>query len=147
MGLSRQEYWSGMPYPSPGDLPDSGIEPGSPALQADSLTSEPLGKPMYMYIHRHVRTHIYTHRAAKIRISFFLQQYRNFYQLFSKSANSNNALITHTIPNTQTSNQYQLQGQGGLACCDSWGRRVRHDWATELNWTEHFCCAVFLIYG
>ena len=34
MGLSRQEYWSGLPFPSPGDLPDPGIEPGSPALQA-----------------------------------------------------------------------------------------------------------------
>ena len=36
MGFSRQEYWSGLPFPSPGDLPDLGIEPGSPALQADS---------------------------------------------------------------------------------------------------------------
>ena len=45
MGFSRQEYWSGLPFPSPGDLPDSGIEPGSPTLQADALTSEPPGKP------------------------------------------------------------------------------------------------------
>ena len=37
MGFSRQEYWSGLPFPSPGDLPDPGIESGSPALQADSL--------------------------------------------------------------------------------------------------------------
>ena len=43
MGFSRQEYWSGLPLPSPGDLPDPGIEPGSPALQADALTSEPPG--------------------------------------------------------------------------------------------------------
>ena len=41
--FSRQEYWSGLPFPSPGDLPDSGIEPGSPALQVDSLPSEPPG--------------------------------------------------------------------------------------------------------
>ena len=41
----RQEYWSGLPFPSPGDLPDPGIKPGSPALQADSLPSEPPGKP------------------------------------------------------------------------------------------------------
>ena len=41
MGFSRQEYWSELPLPSPGDLPDSGIEPMSPALQADSFTSEP----------------------------------------------------------------------------------------------------------
>ena len=40
MGFSRQEYWSGLPFPSPGDLPDAGIEPGSPALQADSLLTE-----------------------------------------------------------------------------------------------------------
>ena len=37
MGFSRQEYWSGLPFPSPGDLPNPGIEPGSPALQADAL--------------------------------------------------------------------------------------------------------------
>ena len=45
MGFSRQEYWSGLPFPSPGDLPDPGIEPRSPALQADALTSEPPGNP------------------------------------------------------------------------------------------------------
>ena len=45
MGFSRQEYWSGLPFPSPGDLPNPGIEPGSPALEADALTSEPPGKP------------------------------------------------------------------------------------------------------
>ena len=41
MGFSRQEYWSGLPFPSPRDLPDPGIEPRSPTLQADALTSEP----------------------------------------------------------------------------------------------------------
>ena len=40
MGFSRQEYWSGLPFPSPGDLPDPGIKPGSPALQADDLPTE-----------------------------------------------------------------------------------------------------------
>ena len=45
MGFSRQEYWSGLPFPSPGDLPDPGIEPISPTLQADSLPSEPPGSP------------------------------------------------------------------------------------------------------
>ena len=44
MGFSRQEYWSGLPFPSPGDLSDPGIEPRSPALEADTLTSEPPGK-------------------------------------------------------------------------------------------------------
>ena len=46
MGFSRQEYWSESPFPSPGDLPDPGIEPRPPALQADSLLSEPPGKPL-----------------------------------------------------------------------------------------------------
>ena len=45
MEFSRQEYWSGLPFPSPGDLPDPGIEPGSPTLQADTLPSEPPGNP------------------------------------------------------------------------------------------------------
>ena len=44
MGFSKQEYWSGLPFPSPGDLPDSGIEPGSPTFQADALTSAAPGK-------------------------------------------------------------------------------------------------------
>ena len=47
--FSRQEYWSGLPFPSPGDLPDPGIEPGSPTLQADALPSEPPGKPINRY--------------------------------------------------------------------------------------------------
>ena len=45
MGFSRQEYWSGLPFPPPGDLPDPGIKPRSPTFQADALTSEPPGKP------------------------------------------------------------------------------------------------------
>ena len=44
MGFSRQEYWSGLPFPSPGDLPDLGIEPGSPAFHASSLLTELQGK-------------------------------------------------------------------------------------------------------
>ena len=48
MGFSRQGYWSGLPFPSPGDLPNPGIEPGSPALQADALPFEPPGKPIVL---------------------------------------------------------------------------------------------------
>ena len=50
MGFSRQEYWSELPFPSPGDLPDPWIKLSSPTLQADALTSEPPGKPIYVYI-------------------------------------------------------------------------------------------------
>ena len=45
MGFSQQEYWSALPFPPPGDLPNRGIKPASPALQADSVPSEPPGNP------------------------------------------------------------------------------------------------------
>ena len=62
MGFSRQEYWSGLPFPSAGDLPDPGIKPRSPALQAGSLPTELQGKPaIYIYTHTHTRTHTHTH--------------------------------------------------------------------------------------
>ena len=48
MGFSRQEYWSGLPFPTPGDLLDPGIELGSPTWQADALPSEPPGKPIVL---------------------------------------------------------------------------------------------------
>ena len=48
MGFSRQEYWSGLPFHSPGDLPNPGIKLGSPALEADALTSEPRSN-MYLF--------------------------------------------------------------------------------------------------
>ena len=55
MEFSRQEYWSGLPLPSPEDLPDPGVEPGSPTLQADSLPTE-----LYIYIY------IYIHISASL---------------------------------------------------------------------------------
>ena len=51
MGFSRQQYWSGLPFPSPGNLPDPGMEPGSPALQVDALPSEPPGKSFNPHVH------------------------------------------------------------------------------------------------
>ena len=61
MKFPRLEYWSGVPFLSPGDLPDPGIEPGSPTLQADSLLSEPPGKaPGNKY------EHLSTKRADKV---------------------------------------------------------------------------------
>ena len=51
MGFSKQECWSGLPFPSPGDLPDPGIEPRSPALQAGALPSELPGKPQTSHSH------------------------------------------------------------------------------------------------
>ena len=50
MEFSRQGYWSGLPFPTSGDLPNPGIEPRSPTVQADALPSEPLGKPFMVYM-------------------------------------------------------------------------------------------------
>ena len=55
MEFSRQEYWNGLPFPSPGDLPSAVIEPGSPALQADSLPSEPPGKPQACEVENQIK--------------------------------------------------------------------------------------------
>ena len=54
MGFSGQEYWSGLPFPSPGDLPDPGIKPWSPAFQADTLTSEPPGKSNCIFTEKYL---------------------------------------------------------------------------------------------
>jgi len=60
MRFPRQEYWSGLPFPSPGDLPNPGIEPVSPALQVDSLPLSLQGSPD-MYVCMYIHTYIYTH--------------------------------------------------------------------------------------
>ena len=59
MGFSQQEYWSGLPFPTPDDLPDPGIESWSSALQADSLPSEPLEKPLEMHTYNLLKSCIY----------------------------------------------------------------------------------------
>ena len=64
MGFSRQEYWSGLPFPSPGDLPKPGIEPGSPALWADALSSEPPGKPLHFSWEKNNKSPSYWERSG-----------------------------------------------------------------------------------
>ena len=56
MGFPGQEYWSGLPFPSSGDLPNPGIKPGSRALQADALSSEPPGKPSIQFSVYYIRS-------------------------------------------------------------------------------------------
>ena len=51
MGFPREEYWSGLPFPSPGDLPSPGIEPASPELASGFFTTEPPGKPIYIHMY------------------------------------------------------------------------------------------------
>ena len=70
MEFSRQEYWSGLPFPSPGDLPDPGIKPGSPALQTDTLLSEPPEKPnIFNHKSLHVSMIISLNKIPRRRIS------------------------------------------------------------------------------
>ena len=64
MGLSRQEYCSGLPCPPPGDLPDPGITPMFPALQADSLLLSHFGKPLDIHIHTYIHTYIMEYYSA-----------------------------------------------------------------------------------
>ena len=70
--FSRQEYWSGLPFPSPGTLPDPGIEPGSPALQRDSLPPEPPKKPsppilLQITTESHIRSRIWGKKSTKVQ--------------------------------------------------------------------------------
>ena len=65
MEFSRQEYWGGLPFPSPGDLPDPGIKPGSPALQEESSPSEPQERPIIYWVDYHSMT-----RLKKAKPSF-----------------------------------------------------------------------------
>ena len=67
MGFSSQEHWSGLPFPSPGDLPNPGIEPRSSTLQADALTSAPPGKPL--------NTRIQSLRKSPIETQNFRSKY------------------------------------------------------------------------
>jgi len=69
MGFSRQEYWSGLPFPSPGNFPDPGIEPMSPALVGEFFTPEPPAKPKHL-----VLLFIYGSRRGEVRFGYVQEQ-------------------------------------------------------------------------
>ena len=72
MGFSREGYWSGLPFPSPDNLPNPEIKPGSPASQADILPSESPGKPLCIYIYIYI-FHVYTSSYKRLsRLSVLL---------------------------------------------------------------------------
>jgi len=75
MGFSRQQYWTGLLCPHPGDLPNPGIEPGSPASQKDSLPTEPPGNPMYVCTYVCIYTHIciFFFKEKNLYLQFTLQ--------------------------------------------------------------------------
>ena len=68
MGFSRQEYWSGLPFPSPGDLPDSGIKPVSPALAGGFFTTEPPGEPLINIAYIKISNYVYLNRTVRYDI-------------------------------------------------------------------------------
>ena len=78
MGFSRQECWSGLPFPSPGDLPNPGIEPRSPTLQVDSLSSEPPAKPPDICLGMRVKSCMVALFLVFERTSILFQQCRSF---------------------------------------------------------------------
>ena len=94
MGFSRQEHWSGLPLPSPGDLPnDPGIEPASPSLADRFFTTQPLRKPYtHTYTHTHTylhislsrdtHTHTHTHTHTPLPIYLYLDPIVNTWFLF-----------------------------------------------------------------
>ena len=77
--FSRKEHWSGLPFPSPSDLPNSGIEPGPPELQADSLLSEPLGKSKNILHFSVSRASLLRHGAKCVKVFRSLSLECEFY--------------------------------------------------------------------
>ena len=96
MGFSRQEYWSQVPFPSLGDLPDPGIEPRFPALQADALTSEPPGKPTTLYEWWVLRFSVY-HNTADYKMKIIHNtaefDFKIFYGLKNQLVPTPNTLL------------------------------------------------------
>ena len=124
MELSRQEYWSGLPFPSPGDLPDPGVEHASPALQVVSrivgrfFTSEPVGKPT-------VVCGIHPHRASLVAQSLKRLPARRETRVqplgqedpLEKEMATHSSILAWKIPWTEEPGRLQSMGS----------QRVRHD--------------------
>ena len=106
MGFSRLEYWSGLPCPPPGDLPDPGIEPRSPALQADSLLSEP-SWGLFMFLERT--------RTLNFNIQYSVSA--------EKAMAPHSSIVAWKIP--------WVEEPGRLQSMGLW--KVGHDWATSLS--------------
>ena len=115
IGFSRQGYWNGNPFPSPGDLPSPGIEPGSPTLQADPVPSEPPGKPegnfisnqfaksccFYLLSGVHLNLYLYQCFIATILIHILIISYLDDYHCLLNDLSASNLTpfqsILHTI--------------------------------------------------
>ena len=159
MGFSKQEDWSKLPFPSPGDLPNPGIEPESPALQADSL---PSGKPSNVIGQPHRKRRFFLFKVPTFQITSKEELGRSFHPkanhaviLFIRvEAKCDQCLVAQTVKNLPAMQETWVQslvgkipcrrnwlptpifllrefhGQRSLAGYSPWGRRVRHDWVT-----------------
>ena len=200
IGFSRKECWSGLPFPSPGDLPNSGIEPGSPALQADALPSEPPGKPLPVYVceswtikkTEHQRIDAFelwcwrrllrvpwTARRSnqsilmEISTGFSLVglmlklKLQYFSHLMRRVDSFEKTLMLGKIEGRRRRGRQRMRwldgitnsmdmGLGGVRELVIWtgrpgvlqftgSQRVRHDWVTELNWTEIYYTLLYII--
>ena len=136
MEFSRQEYWSGVPFPSPGDLSDPGIEPRSPALQADALPSEAPGKPS-----KGSQPWILIGRIGAEAPIHWLPDGESWLTGKDLDAGKDWGQEKGSTENKMVGWHYWLtghefeqilgdsEGQGSLACCSP--RRIRHNLATE----------------
>ena len=145
MEFSRQEYWSRLLLPSPGDLPDLGIEPGFPALQADALPSEPPGShqgPGYWGSKLGRGLTLYCKSICTVLIC---TKYVSFPRGSVGKEFTCNAGDPGSIPwlrrssGKRNNNPFQYsclenpQGQRSLVGCSPWDHRVGHDWATDYS--------------
>ena len=144
MGFSRQGYWSGLPFPSPGDLPDLGIKPRSPALQTDTLPSEPPGKPIMIMS----KDLIYNNYVCLIFLFFFLDQFLNEHKILSIVGFPGGSALKNPLANAEhvglipASGRSPGEGNGNplhYSCLENprvwgawwaailWSHRVRHN--------------------
>ena len=94
MEFSRQEYWSGLPFPSPEDLPGPGIKPWSPALEADTLPFEPPGKPFHAKMGT-IRTEMARTYQKQKR---FRRGDKNTQKNYKNDPDNHNGVVTHLEP-------------------------------------------------
>ena len=146
-GFSRQEYWSGWPFPSPWDLPNPGNEPRSLALQADALPSAPPGKPSILYMSTKISPE-YSLEGLMLKLQYFghlmwgtdsLEQTLMLGKIEGRRRGDDRGWDGWVASQTQWTWVWASSGSWWWTekpdVLQSMGlQRVRHDWATELNW-------------
>ena len=133
MEFSRQEYWSGLPFPSPGDLPDPGIKPRSSAFQADSLTSEPPRQQTQVQslawedpLEKGMGTHSKTCLENSMDVGAWWARVHRVKKSRTRLSDFTSLLVF--LPG-------EFHGQRSQEGYRPWGHRVGHDWVTN---TFHF---------